>query len=569
MRVSNAKSAVIEPLAIRIESYRPASIRIDKNQSRPASIRLDNSRAVMAATLFCAVSVCAAERSPNIVFILADDVGYGDISCYGAEKVRTPCIDSLAKDGRRFTDAHSTAASCTATRYSLMTGKYAFRIPGLDILRGIDGLIIQPDQMTLPSMLKQAGYTTGLVGKWHLGLGTTPTDFNRPLKPGPLEVGFDWAWFFPATGDRTPCVWIENHSVVNLDPADPIRLDYSVARGHPESFVNGIPRIGKQTGGAAALWKDDEMSLVIAQKGCEFIEKNKDTPFFLYLATHSIHVPRVPNARFRGASDCGVRGDAIVETDWTVGQLMQTLDRLGLADDTIVIFTSDNGGMNDTNGPDKVNGIGDPDATNGHPPNGVLRGTKGTLYEGGHRVPFILRWPKRVKAATESDALICHMDMFASFAALTAQTLPDNAAPDSLNVLPDLLGENTDGTVYRDHLVLQTWGSWPLGVRAGNWKYVLNRIDPEKLAEVNVLTDRELLDYAREQTLFKTEVFETWAAPDLLDLVKGAAVLSAELYDLSTDLSETKNLIQEKSEIATALRIKMEQVRKAPRTRVP
>ena len=194
-------------------------------------------------------------------------------------------------------------------------------------------------------MLKRAGYTTGIVGKWHLGLGTTPTNYNAEIKPGPLEIGFDYCWIMPATGDRVPCVWVENHRVANLDPADPIRSDYSVERGAPRSFIHGIPRIGAQEGGKAALWDDENMSTVIAEKSCAFIERNKDKPFFLEVATHNIHVPRVPNPKFRGASQCGPRGDTIVEFDWTAGQVLDTLDRLKLTENTLVIITSDNGGM--------------------------------------------------------------------------------------------------------------------------------------------------------------------------------------------------------------------------------
>ncbi len=407
---------------------------------------------------------------PNIVFILADDIGYGDFSCYGAEKVKTPRIDRLASQGLRFTDAHSMASVCTPTRYAFLTGEYAFRKKGTGIASGIEGLLIEPGRTTVPSLLKRAGYATGVVGKWHLGLGTTPTDYNGEIRPGPLEIGFDYAWIMPATGDRVPCVWVENRRVVNLDPADPIALDYGVRRGAPESFVNGIPRIGRQTGGNAACWKDDEMSLVIARKGCAFIERNRDKPFFLYLATHNIHVPRVPNERFVGASACGVRGDTIVELDWIVGQVLDTLDRLQLAGRTLVIVTSDNGGVLDNNGPDKVHGIGDPDATNGHRPNGPLRGTKGTLWEGGTRVPFIASWPGRI-APGVSDALICHVDMLASFAALTGQTLAEADGPDSFNVLPELLGEKRQKPC-RDHLVVQNNTGGAVALRVGPWKYI-------------------------------------------------------------------------------------------------
>jgi len=408
----------------------------------------------------------APESRPNVVVILADDIGYGDLGCYGATKVKTPNCDKLASQGLRFTDAHSVASVCTPTRYSFLTGEYAFRKKGTGIASGIEGLLIEPGRTTLPSLLKQAGYTTGIVGKWHLGLGTKPTDYNGDIKPGPLEIGFDYAWIMPSTGDRMPCVWVENHRVAGLNPADPIKLDYSVKRGEPRSFVNGIPRFGEQLGGKAALWEDENISTVIAGKSCAFIEQHTGGPFFLEVSTHSIHVPRVPSPMFAGKSDCGVRGDAIVEFDWTVGQVLDKLNRLGLADNTLVILTSDNGGVLDNNGPDKVHGIGDPDATNGHSPNGVLRGTKATVWEGGTRVPLLVRWPGTVKPGT-SDALMSQMDLLASLAALTGQTLTKGQAADSENHLDALLGRTARG---REFLVEQSNGGAPFGFRHGSWK---------------------------------------------------------------------------------------------------
>ena len=450
-------------------------------------------RPLLVSALLAAPLAFAADR-PNIVLIYADDIGYGDLGCYGATKVATPNIDKLAAAGLRFTDTHSPAAVCTPSRYSMLTGEYAFRKPGTGIASGIEGLIIDPARTTLPSMLKGAGYATAVIGKWHLGLGTTPTDYNSTIKPGPRELGFDYAWMMPATGDRVPCVWVENDRVVNLDPADPIRLDYSIDRGHPKSYLMGIPRIGGQTGGTAALWKDDEISHVIASKSSEFIDRSAGKPFFLYAATHGIHVPRVPNPQFVGKSNCGVRGDSIVEFDWTVGQILAALERNGLQDNTMVILTSDNGGTNDNNHPDKKHGIGDPDATNGHLPNGVLRGNKGSLFEGGTRVPFIVRWPGRVKQG-ESSALLSHADLLASLAALTGQAIPAGQAPDSENHLSALLGSKPDG---REFLVEVQLGSVKqLALRHGSWKLIPNSSNPalynlaDDLAESKNLADDE------------------------------------------------------------------------------
>lgn len=488
-------------------------------------------------------SANAEEKLPNIIFMLADDIGYGDFSCYGATKVKTPNVDRFASQGLRFTDAHSMASVCTPSRYAFMTGEYAFRKKGTGIASGVEGLLIEPGRTTVPSLLKRAGYTTGVVGKWHLGLGTTPTDYNGEIKPGPLEVGFDYAWIMPATGDRVPCVWAENHRVVNLDPADPIKLDYRVQRGAPDSFINGVPRIGKQTGGKAALWKDEEMSTVIAQKGCAFIEKNKDKPFFLYLATHNIHVPRVPNPQFKGKSDCGVRGDTIVEFDWTLGQVLETLERLKLSENTLVIVTSDNGGILDNNGPDKVHGVGDPDASNGHSCNGALRGTKGSFYEGGTRLPFVTRWPGRIKPGV-SDAMICHVDMLASFAAFTGRKLAEADGPDSFNVLPALLGKKTDKPC-REYLVGQNNGGEPLSLRKGQWKYV-----PGGRGSI-----------AQKRKKAKPEsAGETVADRDL-------PPATGELYNLADDLGEKKNIAAEHPDLVAEMAAKVEQIRKNGRSR--
>jgi len=464
---------------------------------------------------------------PNIVFILADDIGYGDWGCYGATKVKTPNVDRLATQGLRFTDAHSPAAVCTPTRYALMTGEYAFRKRGTGILPGTAALIVEPGRMTVPALLKQAGYQTGVVGKWHLGLGEqAPTNYNGEIKPGPLEIGFDYAWIIPATGDRTPCVWVENHRVVNLDPQDPIQLDYSVQRGEPKSFINGIPRIGQQTGGRAALWKDDEIADVLVAKATAFLERNQAQPFFLYLATHDIHVPRVPHERFRGKSECGVRGDALLSFDWTVGQVLAALDRLKLADNTLVIVTSDNGGVLDNNGPDKVHGVGDPDGTNGHRCNGILRGQKGSAFEGGTRVPFIVRWPGHTPAGRESHELIAHLDLLASCAALTGQKLPDNAGPDSFNVLPALLGEKREKPC-REFLIEQ---GGPLALRQGPWKLISkSAANPQKKPR--------------------------------------AAEPEPELYNLAEDLSEAHNVASKYPEKVAELSARLAEMVKNPRTR--
>ncbi|MCX7006667.1 MAG: sulfatase-like hydrolase/transferase, partial [Kiritimatiellaeota bacterium] len=466
----------------------------------------------------------------------------GDFGCYGATKVKTPHVDAFATQGLRFTDAHSMASVCTPSRYAFLTGEYAFRKKGTGIASGIEGLLIEPGRTTVPTLLKRAGYTTGIVGKWHLGLGTTPTDYNHEIKPGPLEVGFDYAWIVPATGDRVPCVWVENHRVANLDPNDPIKLDYSVGRGAPRSFVGGIPRIGEQKGGKAALWKDDEMSAVIAKKSCEFIEQHKGERFFLEVATHNIHVPRVPQPQFKGASQCGVRGDTIVEFDWTVGQMLAALDRCKLTENTLVIITSDNGGVLDSNGPDKVHG-GTVESNNGHAFNGVLRGTKGSIWEGGTRLPFIARWPGHIQPGV-SGALLCHVDMLASFAALTGQQLAAADGPDSFNVLPALLGEKTEKPC-REWLIEQNNNGSAQALRKNEWKYIPGHGGGKG---------------ARRKKAHPEKPSEAVADKDL-------PPAGGELYNLANDLSETKNIAAQHPEIAKEMAAKLKQLQEQGRSR--
>jgi len=428
--------------------------------------------------------VSAADR-PNIIYILSDDVGYGDLGCYGAKQVKTPHLDRLAREGVRFSDAHATASVCTPTRYAFMTGRYAWRQRGTGIAAGNAPLLIPVGTPTVASVLKTAGYRTGIVGKWHLGLGETPPDFNREIKPGPNELGFDYSFIIPATGDRTPCVFVEDRFVVGLDPKDPIAVSYGTrigtdptgaerpdllkikfGPGHGQAIVNGISRIGYMTGGQKARWVDEDIADTLTRKAVAFIERQQaGQPFFLYLAPHDIHEPMVPHPRFRGTSGCGWRGDVIHQLDWTVGEVLGALDRLGLAKDTLVIFTSDNGGAIKDTYDDGTNHLHAK-----QPPNGVLRGTKSTLYEGGHRVPFLARWPARIPAGGESAALMAHVDTLAMLAALTGQTVPTGGSPDGVNVLPALLGAK--GAKGRDSLVLQNNNQAPLALRAGTWKLI-------------------------------------------------------------------------------------------------
>jgi arylsulfatase A-like enzyme len=437
----------------------------------------------------------ADERPRNVVILYADDLGYGDVGCYGATKVATPNVDRLAREGVRFVNAHSASATCTPSRYAMLTGEYAWRRKGTGVLPGDARLIIAPGRTTLASLMKRAGYKTGVVGKWHLGLGAGNIDWNGEIRPGPLEIGFDYCFLIPATGDRVPCVFVENRRVVGLDPRDPIQVSYEKpvgdeptgkdhpellkmhpSHGHDQTIVNGISRIGYMSGGKAARWVDEDIADTLTGKAVAFIEKHKEEPFFLYFATHDIHVPRVPHPRFAGKSGLGPRGDVILEFDWSVGEVLQTLDRLGLAEDTLVIFSSDNGPVVDDGYKDQAVELLD-----GHKPAGPLRGGKYSAFDAGTRVPFVVRWPGRVKPGV-SDALACQIDLPASMAAMTGQKLGIEDAPDSFDVLGALLGRTPVG---RDHLVEH---AGTLSLIQGDWKY----IEPSKGPRMNVSTNTEM-----------------------------------------------------------------------------
>lgn len=447
------------------------------------------------------ISPVSAQQPPNVLLIYADDLGYGDVSAYGATRLKTPNIDSIAKAGLRFRDAHSPAATCTPSRYALLTGEYAWRRPGTGILPGNAALIIKPGSTTLPGLFQRAGYSTAVVGKWHLGLGPSTgsgqvpagPDWNAEIRPGPEDIGFDYAFIMAATGDRVPTVYVENRRVVGLDPKDPIAVDYKQpigngptgkanpdllrvhpSHGHDQTIVNGVSRIGYMTGGTSALWKDEDMADVFTRKAVSFIERSKGKPFFLMFSLHDPHVPRMPHPRFVGTTGMGPRGDAIAQADWCVGEVLSALERLELTDNTLVIFTSDNGPVIDDGYRDEaVAKLGD------HNPAGPFRGGKYSNFEAGTRVPFIVRWPSRVKQGV-SDALVSQIDFLASFAALLRRPLTE--ATDSENVLPALLGESRTG---RSVLVEQA-GS--LSLRNGSWKY----IEPSKGPRINANTNTEL-----------------------------------------------------------------------------
>ena len=451
------------------------------------------------------------QTQPNIVIIYTDDVGFADVGCYGSPEVETPNIDRLAAKGVRFTNAYATASISTPSRYSLLTGEYHWRkstdwsvgdIKGVGIAPGDAGLLIDTQAPTLPSMLQEANYATAVVGKWHLGLGPLGgPDWNTHITPGPSEVGFDYSFLVPVTGDRVPCVYVENSKVVGLDKDDPIYVSYGKpigdpltmynpdvkegqvvtytesskdnykgsqpikmhpSFGHDNTVVNGISRIGYMTGGKAAYWKDEEIAETITQKAVEFIRDNKDGRFFLYFATHDTHVPRVPGKRFAGKSGLGVYGDVIMQMDWCVGQILEELEALGLTENTIVIFSSDNGPVQNDGYFDGTDNLREK-----HSPTGPYSGGKYSALEGGTRVPFIVSWPGTTESGV-SEVPFSHVDMFASIAALTGHQTPNQLSLDSENYLDILLGKNMKG---RDVIVQQNIGG-TLSIVKNNMKYI-------------------------------------------------------------------------------------------------
>lgn len=430
---------------------------------------------------------------PNIILIYADDLGYGDLAAYGAQRIATPSMDRLAEGGLSFSDAHATSATCTPSRYGLLCGEYPWRKDGTGVAPGNAALLIEPGRTTLATTLQQAGYRTGVVGKWHLGLGSAGgPDWNSDIRPGPLELGFDYAFLLPATGDRVPCVYVENHRVLNLDPADPISVSYSskvgdeptgkehpewlrmgLTDGHDQTIIGGISRIGYMAGGTKARWVDEEMAAVFVHQASQFVLQAGDQPFFLYLSTHDIHVPRVPNPRFVGKSGMGPRGDAILQLDWTVGQVLDLVKAAGKEENTLIIFSSDNGPVLDDGYADQAwELLGD------HRPAGPWRGGKYSSFEAGTRVPLICYWPGTIKPGW-STALISQVDFLASLSALVDQQVPSTAR-DSENHLEALLGRSNQA---RKNLVEH---SRTFSFRSGQWKLIQPAPGPALLPMVRI-----------------------------------------------------------------------------------
>lgn len=485
-------------------------------------------------------SQTSKNKKPNIILIYTDDLGYGDVSSYGTSAIQTPNIDRLAKNGVRFTNAHATSATCTPSRFSLLTGKYAWRKEGTGIAPGDATLLIPVTTTTLPGMLQKAGYNTAVIGKWHLGLGDAKgINWNEKIKPGPAEIGFNYSFLIPATGDRVPCVFVENQQVLNLDKNDPITVSYTgpvdpnaptgkknpellkmhPSHGHDMTIVNGISRIGYMKGGNAALWKDEDFANILVEKATAYITQQKANPFFLYFSTHDIHVPRIAHERFAGKSGFGPRGDVLLQLDWTVGQIEEVLKKNGLLENTLIIFTSDNGQViDDGYKDDAVEKLGN------HKPNGIYRGGKYSAFEAGTRVPFIVSWKGKVKPGKVNDALFSQVDLYASLAALAGVKVEAGQAPDSKNYLQVLLNQSNKP---REFLIEQSINS-TLSLLVGNWKY----IEPSKGPKINKDTNTELGNDPKPQ-----------------------------LYNLATDPGETKNLAEVYPERVAEMKLKLDNIR--------
>ncbi len=441
---------------------------------------------------------------PNIIIIYADDLGYGDVSSYGVGTLETPNIDKIANNGVRFTNGYASSATCSPSRYALMTGIYPFRNKKAKILTGAN-LIIDTLEMTIPKMLKTKGYETGIVGKWHLGLGDSKINYNEKITPGPNEVGFNHSFIMADTQDRVPTVYIENGYVVNLDPNDPIEVnfgdnDYGLPsgkknpellsmmwhHGHNSAIVNGVPRIGYMKGGEKAKWSDIDMADKFLDEAVKYINKVKDKPFFLFYTLQQPHVPRTPHPRFEGSSGMGPRGDVIKEADWCIGELYDHLEENNLLENTIIIISSDNGPvLNDGYFDDAVEKLGD------HTPAGKLRGGKYSLFEAGTRVPFITYWKGKTKPQV-SDEIVSQIDFLNSFSSLLGSDIKSRDGIDLSDVFFNNKGNG------RSDLVIEAIKRTAL--RSGNWAMIPPYDGAEKNTNVNIE-----LGNSKEYKLFNLE----------------------------------------------------------------
>lgn len=475
---------------------------------------------------------------PNVILIYADDLGYGDISSYGGA-VSTPHIDRLADYGVRHTNAYAAASTCTPSRYTLLTGEYAWRKKGRGVVDGDAVALISAGKQTVASLFKKAGYATAVVGKWHLGLGDeNGIDWNTAISNTPEDIGFDESFIMPATSDRVPCVYVQNRKVLNLDVNDPISVNYNhkignfptgkensnllkmnYSHGHDMTIVNGISRIGYQSGGTSALWKDEDIADDFVRESKKIIIKNRQNPFFLYLTTNNIHVPRMPHPRFQGKSAQGLRGDAILELDEMVGNIVQTLDSLKITENTIIIFSSDNGAVLDDGYADEA-----VEKAGNHNPFGGFRGGKYSVYEAGTRVPMIVSWKGKIKKQT-SAALVSQVDFIGSISEFLRVPFDEKQAIDTESQWNAWIGNDSKGR----KVVVQEAIRHVLSIIQGDFKY----IEPTE---------------STMRTAWQTGI-ETGFSPE------------PQLYNLKEDIGETKNIANENPEILKNLQKELEIIR--------
>lgn len=476
----------------------------------------------------CVPCASAAKTKPNILLIVADDLGYGDLGCYGATRIKTPNIDRLAGSGVRFTDAHAPAAVCQPSRYAILSGTYFMRAQR----QGQQTLYFHDGQVTLPGLLKSAGYRTAALGKWHLGFGRgAEPDYNAELKPGPLEVGFDSFFGCPRTHNEPPFVFVENHRVVGFDPADPIKI--IAAKDIREGWGHGVSR-GAQKAHAAR--PQERIDLILADKATQFISKKGESPFFLYLAFLAPHVPIAPAPEFQGTSQAANYGDFIQQLDACVGKVLDALKAQGLADNTLIFFTSDNGGLY----------IREPLAA-GHRPNGTLLGQKTDAWEGGHRVPFIASWPGHIPAGSQCNRLLGLTDLMATIAAAAKVPMPAGAAPDSLNQLPALIAPATASAI-RNEMLAQGTGGYAL--RQGDWAYLPKQGSSGFTVQVPSGPPWGL-PYAKMGTTNSDIDNEGRIKPD---------APKEQLYHLGNDLGQKRNLTLDQPERAEAMRARLKEL---------
>ncbi len=411
---------------------------------------------------FCQTVACGASalrqsaaqpRLPNIVYVLCDDLGWGDLGCYNPESaIPTPNADRLASQGVRFTDMHSPSAVCTPTRYGILTGRYCWRSSlKKGVLNGYSPNLIEQDRTTTPSLLKSRGYYTAGIGKWHLGLGDqAKTDYDRPLRPGPLDHGFDYYFGIPASLDMDPYVYFENDRVVERATAQ------TEGRNKPRGVF-------WRPGAIAPGFKIEEVLPTLTKKGTDLIRERAAKPaqpFLLYLALSAPHTPWLPAPQFNGRSKAGIYGDFVAQVDDTLGRIMATINDAGIANNTLLIFTSDNG----------AHWTPEDRALYAHLANGHWRGQKADIWDAGHRIPFLARWPGHIRAGGVSNELGCLTDLVSTVAAVTGAKLPNNAAEDSYDLLPALLGTNT--RPIREAVIHHS-NQGMFGIRQGQWKLEL------------------------------------------------------------------------------------------------